>query len=901
MAVTLNLGTLTVDLKANTMAYTASMKGVGKTMSRTADKMTVFGRKMMRSVTLPLLAMAGAATKVFSTFEDDLARVSTMLDEQSMKHMPQYEDSLKQISVAFGESTHTLSRGLYDILSATIPAAEAMDVLRVSAQAAQAGFTDTHNAADAITTMLNSYNLAASEAQSVSDLLFTIVKRGKTTFAQLAGPLGKVSSIAHTAGLSLEEFGAAIATMTRAGLQTPVALTSLRGIMTSFIAPTEEAIEAVKRFGFTLTDYTLRSIGLSGVLKKLGDASASELAKLFPNIRALAGVAAMASQAEKHLHDVSLMLDRAGMSEEAFAKMTKTTGFALRQMWAATKVASIGLGEALAPGLKKAARFIIGLSKAWNTLNDDTKTFIAYTLLSVAMLPVLTWSIGVLGKSFVALGAAVMGTLGALFGVAGAFLLAAASGYILYAAIKQNWGALEDWTKAGSGLFKEFLEWIPTAFDGLFLWMYQSWANYFKWFDEGWEVMATSVITPFLNWMVLEFGAMFVNLTKGWGTFWSDMKGAGASGWVYFKNLFSGKSSAEVGKEAGLAYMKAFNKSMGDHKEWDPIAAGWKGASGFREQEDAAKKAIKRIQEFSTIAGVAVMGFVSNGYDAQVANVKDLMQNVKDQFGEDSKYLVGLIQEQIQAFVSAGTITEAEWEKILSGVESRLKGAAEGAKELVKYYEDLTKVPLNQWYESSIDTFQNMSEILVRGLDGLAESFVDLALTGKASFKDLASSVIKDIMRMMTQMLLAEAIGIPIRNAVQGLWGTPPPGGGGAKSSYSGLSGSVEGGIQHSGGAVGYGRTGMFPASLFNYAPKLHNGLASDEFPTILQRGERVIPRGGGAGGTPPTVVINNNTGQPMKQDGAPKFDGQAWVVGIISSDIERGGVLRNQIQGLGA
>ncbi|CAK0772901.1 hypothetical protein CCP3SC15_4680004 [Gammaproteobacteria bacterium] len=50
----------------------------------------------------------------------------------------------------------------------------------------------------------------------------------------------------------------------------------------------------------------------------------------------------------------------------------------------------------------------------------------------------------------------------------------------------------------------------------------------------------------------------------------------------------------------------------------------------------------------------------------------------------------------------------------------------------------------------------------------------------------------------------------------------------------------------HSGGMVG--RTSFphreMPAWMIATAPRLHNGLAADEFPAVLQRGERVIAKG---------------------------------------------------------
>jgi hypothetical protein len=57
--------------------------------------------------------------------------------------------------------------------------------------------------------------------------------------------------------------------------------------------------------------------------------------------------------------------------------------------------------------------------------------------------------------------------------------------------------------------------------------------------------------------------------------------------------------------------------------------------------------------------------------------------------------------------------------------------------------------------------------------------------------------------------------------------------------------------IWHQGGWVGAGGPSrLVPASLFDHAPRYHNGLNPGEFAAILQEGERVIPRGGSAGTT---------------------------------------------------
>ena len=55
---------------------------------------------------------------------------------------------------------------------------------------------------------------------------------------------------------------------------------------------------------------------------------------------------------------------------------------------------------------------------------------------------------------------------------------------------------------------------------------------------------------------------------------------------------------------------------------------------------------------------------------------------------------------------------------------------------------------------------------------------------------------------------------------------------------------AILGGLFHEGGIVGEGGSSrLMPAYAFAGAPRLHSGLAADEFPAILQRGEEVIPK----------------------------------------------------------
>lgn len=299
----------------------------------------------VRSLSRNILALTGVGGGIYmlgnalrsgvqesAAFSKQMANVSTMLSGQAMSLMPRYAQEIRKMSKEFGEGTETLSKGLYDILSASIAPAKALDVLTVSTRAAKAGLTDTGIAADAITTILNSYGLSADHAADVSDKLFAIVVRGKTTFGELAPNIGKVAALAATAGESFSDLGAVIATMTRAGVQTEIAMTSLRAIILSFLKPQTDSVEMARKFGVELSSNTLRTIGLTGVIKKLKKATAEELAVIVPTSRAITGFAAAIQKAEGLASDYDFMLNSLGQTETAYQKIAATSAVKLEQL-----------------------------------------------------------------------------------------------------------------------------------------------------------------------------------------------------------------------------------------------------------------------------------------------------------------------------------------------------------------------------------------------------------------------------------------------------------------------------------------------------------------------------------------------------------------------------------------
>jgi TP901 family phage tail tape measure protein len=354
-----SIGDLFIQIgsKFNDEGLKAGMAGLNKfgdTTKKTSSIMDkfvfTFGDAM--NAAKKLAQSLGSPIKAAADFEAQMANVSTMLDKQSMKQLPSLSNSLRKMATVYGQSTETLSKGLYDILSAGISAEKAIKVLEASTIAATAGLSTTGIAADALTTILNSYGLSAEKAGDVSDWFFAIIKRGKTTFAELGPQIGQVASLASSAGLSMDEFGAALATMTKSGVKTDIAITSLKSILNGFLSPSKEATKASKKLGIELNTNTLRTQGLVPVLKKLNNATDEEVASIFGNVRALTGLSTILKDTSVYYDDLTSMQNRAGASQEAFEKQSNTLNFQLKKLGETFNDLKIDLGNKLVPVIK---------------------------------------------------------------------------------------------------------------------------------------------------------------------------------------------------------------------------------------------------------------------------------------------------------------------------------------------------------------------------------------------------------------------------------------------------------------------------------------------------------------------------------------------------------------------
>lgn len=318
---------------------------------------------------------------VYLPFEKELANVSTLVDT-SVVNMSEMRDEILKLPSALGSATD-LTKGLYQAISAGIPAENGVSFIAEAAKAAKAGLTDTNTAVDGLTTALNAYGMASSQVTTISDQMFTAVKAGKTTFGELASSIGKVAPIANTVGVSSKELLASIAALTTQGLKTSEAVTSLKAAFSNILKPSSQAKEAAEELGIKFDFAALKSQGLAKFLQEVGTAVGDDSAKmteLFGSTEAANAIFALTSEqgGAKLIDTLNSMAKSAGETQTAFDKQTATLGASLDRISVSFEKIGIIIGSKIAPPLANVtegfANFIEEMMNAENSSFSDVLT-----------------------------------------------------------------------------------------------------------------------------------------------------------------------------------------------------------------------------------------------------------------------------------------------------------------------------------------------------------------------------------------------------------------------------------------------------------------------------------------------------------------------------------------------
>ena len=865
MAATLDLGNLLVHMRMDASQYMNMMRSIEARMKQMSQRMTAIGRQMTMRVTLPLVAFGGAAVKAFASFDDAMTKSLAIMSGITPQLRKEMGNLALEISNRGVTSATDLARSYFYLASAGLDARQSMAALGTVERFAVAGAFDMAKATDLATDAQSALGLTVKNAQQnminmtrVTDVLTGANTLANATTQQFSEALTSQAGPAMKSyRIELEEGVAVLAAYADQGIKAQHAGNMMGRMIRLMTKGFKDNQEIWEGFNINIYDATEELKPLYTIIGDLSNLLDSMSTKQKIATLAMLGFQARSQQAILPLLGLQdsieayneALLKMKGITRDIYEKQLKSFSSQMKILWNQIKNVAIEIGRMLVPSLLSLNGEIKKAIAYWNLMKDSVKrNILIFAGVAAAIGPVLL-ATGLLLKSFTfmiatvnTLTASFIGLSAVMFGPIGVALLLVAIAYTLRAAWIQNLRTIKD--------------------------RMQEWFDAFK---TGFDWLSTTLLGDTLIYWVENFKKTFDFIRNDFADFITDIAGMWQGSISWFKKMSEGIVEAWQAP--------TFNQMISDFK------SGWKEAGNafafsFEEGSDRAKVALEAFKE-SVKEGYETTGVYLEAFGmATVDHLQELLDAVKTQFGQDADALIALIKSKMLKLKTPLGITPAD----VAEVGSELEKLRNQFNKLNEEIRDPT--PFEQWMGNALDVSERVSEAFANAFQRMGDELAEFLVEGKANFKDFAKSVLKDLLAIMIRAQMVKAL----TTFFPGLIPTPAPK---PQPVYT-----VPSPVGHLGGIVGQMTSRrMVPAATFIGAPRLHSGLAPDEFPTILQRGESVIPKGGGA---PPTIVINNNTGQPFKQDGAPRFDGREWVVGIVTDEVNQYGPLRNTIQGIG-
>lgn len=339
-----NAGELYYDIGIKDREYARALKR----MEQDADRVTgnIAGKFTKMAAAIGAGAMFVKAMGNARAFSRELANVQSIADDLDMSKV---REEILNLNATLGE-TPALTNALYFAYSAGVRGTE-KELVTFTGQVAKLAQTvgsDVTPVMDAVTTLMNAYNLKIRDTGRLMDWFYQVVKSGKTTGPALAQSLGMIASSAASAKIPLDQLGAGIATLTTT-MPTSQAITSLNQAIMAFIKPTQEASETAAQYGFSMSAAALEQKGFIGMLEEIREKTGGNvavMAKLFTSVEALkAALALGGTQYETFNQVLKDFGNNAGAAERGFSAIARSDNKKWEAMLVVLKKIGTVLGD----------------------------------------------------------------------------------------------------------------------------------------------------------------------------------------------------------------------------------------------------------------------------------------------------------------------------------------------------------------------------------------------------------------------------------------------------------------------------------------------------------------------------------------------------------------------------
>lgn len=329
----------------------------------------------LKPVSTAIVATGVASATASITFEDSMAKVMTIADESIVSY-----DDMKKAIIALSDQTgisaNEIADNVYDAISSGQSTGDAVKFVTESTKLAKAGFAEAGQSLDLLTTIMNSYELEASEVNRVSDILIQTQNVGKVTVGELSADMGKLIPTAKATGVNLEQIATGYALMTSKGIRSAESTTYMNSMLNELGKSGTKVSDSIKELtGKSFQDLIASGSSVGDILNLLDEnakANGKSLADMFGSSEAAKAAMILVTDSGKAFNEtLSDMGNVIGETDKAFNTISDTKGNKLRISLNEIKNSAINMGDALAPVTEMIANGFSKVTKVLSSLSSE--------------------------------------------------------------------------------------------------------------------------------------------------------------------------------------------------------------------------------------------------------------------------------------------------------------------------------------------------------------------------------------------------------------------------------------------------------------------------------------------------------------------------------------------------
>lgn len=313
------------------------------------------GQLMGTIGTISAVAAAVYAGPVQSAqaYETAMAKVATIADTSAVP-LDAMSQQIVALSNQTGIAATAIADDVYNAISAGQSTADAVNFVTNSTKLAKAGFAESSQTLDVLTTILNAYGMSADKVGAVSDMLIQTQNKGKVTVGELSSVMGKVIPTANSNGVALEQLTASYAIMTSKGIAAAETTTYLNSMMNELGksgSKTDKLLRSATGSSFKELMASGKSLGeVLQIVQDEASKSGLSLADMFGSAEAgKAAVTLLSNGVDGFNSSVQDMVNSVGATQSAFETMDQTTEAKMQKAKNSITNLGIVLGQNLLP------------------------------------------------------------------------------------------------------------------------------------------------------------------------------------------------------------------------------------------------------------------------------------------------------------------------------------------------------------------------------------------------------------------------------------------------------------------------------------------------------------------------------------------------------------------------